>query len=64
MQSICRDYKLTYTDEGRPTCKFYGDGGACRRQDKFMCWDYLYFYEGRKYLQEMDLEKHNWRIGK
>jgi hypothetical protein len=29
-----------------------------------MCWDYLYFYEGRKYLQEMDLEKHNWRIGK
>ena len=62
--NICSDYELIYTDDGQPTCVYYGDGGACKKQDKFMCWNYLYFYEGCLYLKERDLEKHDWRLGK
>lgn len=57
-KTICNSYKAFYKDDLTSVCKFRTEDGSCRKQEFFMCWDYLYNEEGRTYLKDMDLDKH------
>jgi len=56
--TICSQYKAFHKEDLTKVCKFRAEDGSCKKQDFFMCWDYLYYDEGRTYLKDMDLEKH------
>ena len=56
--TICNSYEPFFHKDLSQTCKFRADDGSCRKREFFMCWDYLYYDEGRTYLKDMDLDKH------
>ena len=57
-KTICNSYTAFYKEDLVHVCKFRAEDGSCKKQEFFMCWDYLYYNEGRLYLKDMDLDKH------